>query len=383
MSRAARRPAAFAALLAALLLTRDPHTATTLAESLGQAEPVPSACRVIAEVTLDRKLVCPLQPVAVRFRLQATCPTDRAELRVDALRLVSPFPEGIIAYEPVPGDPALPDGGTTPEPWRFELSERVPALTVATLWVRPLHPGAFDIGAADVEIVDSEGRRATAKSTPVRLLVAEGCQAARRSMAFLPALYSPACAPSSTPMDYALVLDRSTSIGAAGLEAELAATEDFIDQLVDGRDRVALVAFDDQARVVAPLGSTIAQTRAALDVLGQRRPQPGTRLDRAIAAGLAALEAGRGAVGRRAVLVLISDGVHFGPGGTEAVLQAAEQARALGVRIATIAVGAVIDRRFMARITTAPGQSHVAADGAAMASAFRSLADDAAITCTN
>jgi len=251
-----------------------------------------------------------------------------------------------------------------------------------TLWVRPLHPGVFDIGAADVEIVDSEGGVARASAAPTRLLVAEGCQAGRLATVYLPALLSPSCAPSTTPTDFVLVLDRSTSIGDAGLSAELAATEGFIARLVPGRDRVAVVAFDDRARVVAPLGTSADGARAALAALGGRIPVPGTRLDRAIDAGLTALEADPGHGARRAILVLISDGVHFGPGGQEPVLRAAARAGALGVGIATIVVGAVTDRRLMARLA-APGLAHVAADGNGLATAFRDLADDTGTVCTN
>lgn len=385
MSRAARRPAALAALVAALVLAPElrPASLPAIGQTLPDPLPAPSECRVHVEVAVSPKLVCPHQPVAVRFRLRATCPAERAGLRIDALRLVSPLPAGIIAYEPLPEGPALPDGGTeAPEPWRFELSDEVPATTEATLWVRPLHPGAFDVGAADVEIVDSDGAVATAQAAPARLLVAEGCQAARPTTVYLPALLSPSCAASTTPTDFVLLLDRSTSIGAAGLAAALAATEGFIAQLVPGRDRVAVVAFDEEARVVAPLGASADGTRAALDALAGLRPVPGTRLDRAIDAGLGALadDPGRGA--RRAILVLISDGVHFGPGGGEPVLRAAARAGALGVGIATIVVGSVTDRRLMARLAT-PGLSHVAADGTGLATAFRDLADDTGTICTN
>lgn len=383
MSPAARRPAALAALVAALILAPALRRAPLPASAQGPVEPTPSACRVHVEVSLSPKLVCPHQPVAVSFRLQATCPAERAGLRVDALRLISPFPEGIIAYEPLPEGPALPDGGTeAPEPWRYELSDEVPSISEATLWVRPLHPGVFDIGAADVEIVDSEGGVATASVAPTRLLVAEGCRADRPATVYLPALLSPSCAPSSIPTDFVLALDRSTSIGDAGLAAELAATEGFLARLVPGRDRVAIVAFDEVARIVAPLGTPADGARAALAGLGGRMPVPGTRLDRAIDAGLAALadDPGRGA--RRAILVLISDGVHFGPGGQEPVLRAAARAGALGVGIATIVVGGVTDRRLMARLA-APGLAHVASDGNGLATAFRDLADDTGTVCTN
>lgn len=381
--RRAALPAVLAALVAVLVFTLQRHPDPVAADRAFQGDPPPSDCRVIVEVTLDPKLVCPLRPVAVRFRIQATCPAEQSALRIDALRLVSPFPEGIIAYEPNPGGPALPDSGTMPEPWRFELSDEVAPITNATLWVRPLHPGTYEVGAADVEIVDSEGRVATAKSTPARLLVAEGCEGARPRRVYLPALVSPTCAPSTMPTDFALVLDRSTSIGADGLAAELAAVEGFIDQLVPGRDRVTLVAFDEQAEIVTPLGPSFNQVRAALGALGQRQPLAGTRLDRAISSGITALGAEQYADGRRRILVLISDGVHFGPGGQEPVLRAADRARALGVRIATMVVGSVTDRRFMARITTAPELSYNAADGSTLASAFRNLADETGTVCTN
>jgi len=383
VSRAARRPALVAASIAALLLARalpPGPLATRATEGADQADPVPSACRVQAEVSISPKLVCPNQPVAVRFRVRTTCPTDRAELRVDALRLVAPYPEGIIAYEPDPGGPALPDGDDHPEPWRYEISDEVPPEALVTLWVRPLYPGAFDVGGAEVEIVDTDGRMARAASAPARLVVSEGCTAGRRSAVYLPTLLSPSCVPSTTPTDFALVLDRSSSIGAAGLAAELSATAGFIDQLVPGRDRAALVVFDERAELVAPLGTPPEAMRAALASLAQRPAAAGSRLDRAIEAGLDALGA---ASARRGLIVLISDGVHFGPGGTAPVLRAAERARDAGTRIATILVGSVTDRALMARITTAPGLSLVAHDGVGLASAFRDLADETGTICTN
>lgn len=204
-----------------------------------------------------------------------------------------------------------------------------------------------------------EGERARAH-------VAEPGAAADR--AFLPyVVRSPACRLDATYADVVLVLDRSTSmlraIEPSALtknDAAIRAARDFV-RLLDltpdaaGRsDQVALVGFNDRAWTELPLTDDEAAADAALGRLAATTAE-GTRLDLAFGGGEAALNAPSRRAANRAVVIVLTDGlpnrVPFGPGSAypgsrrqeDAVLQAADAAKARGVRLYTIGLGGPAD----------------------------------------
>jgi hypothetical protein len=137
------------------------------------------------------------------------------------------------------------------------------------------------------------------------------------------------------------------------LFAELLAAEALIDRLDPRTFRVGIVAFSDDARVVAPLGSRPAALRKAIDSLRRDfwRDLRGTNFGAALSVSLGELRpaaegtaAGAAAPpARDRTILLLSDGaptrpVH-GSRAQQASIEAAQDAALAGVRVYTFAIG--------------------------------------------
>ena len=117
------------------------------------------------------------------------------------------------------------------------------------------------------------------------------------------------------PMGLALVIDRSGSMSGSPLEAAKYAALQLQDQL-GVRDRRAIVTFDDEIDVLAPLGSTHPTTRAERDRLlaetaavRQLRSGGSTDLCDGWQTGTRLLEAGELAADSDLLTVVLSDGL--------------------------------------------------------------------------
>ena len=177
-------------------------------------------------------------------------------------------------------------------------------------------------------------------------------------------------------MDLVLVLDASESMGTpdgpAGERRIDLAVAAAADLLKDGvsltMDRVAVVTFNTDARIVAPLGSDAAALRSAL---GGINLAPGTRLD-------AGLRAAATALGDRrpealAAVILISDGRQ-----TEAqaeTLAAAATLRAAGTVLYTLGLGADVDRPLLEAVAGAPERYLPAPRAADLAEALKAASE--------
>ncbi len=195
--------------------------------------------------------------------------------------------------------------------------------------------------------------------------------------------------------DVALVLDMSTSMlrqtstGRRKYEAAIAAAALFVDMLdlqgnrFGDRDQVAVASFNDDAWLECGLTSDRATIMGALS-RASRRIAEGTRLDRALQRGQAALE-GRGRRGdNQPVLILLTDGlpnrVPFPPGSNQeaTVLAVADEAKAKGTTIFTIGVGTEDDigafRWLLENIASMPEQYYYDPDGEDLARIYRLIA---------
>jgi hypothetical protein len=147
---------------------------------------------------------------------------------------------------------------------------------------------------------------------------------------------------------------RAADLDDSVLMAELTAARALLDRLDLTRDRVALVAFSDEARLLAPLGSSRAQLDVALDGLarGVDGWLRGTNFGDAIAVAQRALgddpealargETG-GLPGRRRAILFLSDGEPTLPAGRDMprqhALWSAGAAAAAGIQIHAFALG--------------------------------------------
>jgi hypothetical protein len=135
------------------------------------------------------------------------------------------------------------------------------------------------------------------------------------------------------------------------LMAELAAARGLLDRIDLRRDRVALVAFSDRARILAPLGTPREGLEAALDDLGDSFEHwlRGTNFGDAIGAAQRALGAENGPVddGRQRSILFLSDGAPtlppFDDLARQHALWAANAAAAAGIRIHAFALGVPAD----------------------------------------
>jgi Mg-chelatase subunit ChlD len=162
------------------------------------------------------------------------------------------------------------------------------------------------------------------------------------------------------PVDVALVLDLSSSMAGDKLAAAVTAATRFIGLLHLPRDRVALVAFNSQARLVQPLTGDAGALRGAL---GGLATAAGTDIAAGLAVGADALG---GTLGNQPVLILLTDGRE--DAGERRAAATAAGIRSRGVLIFTIGLGSDADAELLraiagdpARYLASPGEADLAA----------------------
>jgi hypothetical protein len=134
----------------------------------------------------------------------------------------------------------------------------------------------------------------------------------------------------------------SNDAGDTILAAELLATRRLVERMRPGRTRIGLLSFSSECRIEAPLGSDAAHLDRALGALDEGFGSGMTNMARALTVATEALVVARpqGQRRRQSILIL-SDGYPTSPEGraVEATYEAAAEARALGVRIYSFALG--------------------------------------------
>ena len=154
-----------------------------------------------------------------------------------------------------------------------------------------------------------------------------------------------------TPIDLALVLDRSGSMNGEPLTAAKMAAHDAVDLLEDG-DRIAIVVYDGDVEVLVP--TTVVDDRAALH----------DRIERIVCGGSTALHAGwvEGAEqlvdlldpSRTARVVLLTDGqANVGKVDPEQIAADVARMAAHGVATSAIGLGRHFNEDLLARVTEA------------------------------
>jgi len=172
---------------------------------------------------------------------------------------------------------------------------------------------------------------------------------------YLPLALRSYCRPGLLSVDVALVLDTSSSMTGAKLEAAKAAARAFVNRLDLPDDRAAVIGFNRTATLAAPLGRDVATLLSAIDGLTIVR---GTVIDAGLRLAVAELTGERARSGSNRVIVLLTDGVNnAGPG---PVLRAAEAAAAAGLVVYTVALGDDADRDLMRTVAGDPARAYVA-----------------------
>jgi von Willebrand factor type A domain/Bacterial TSP3 repeat/RTX calcium-binding nonapeptide repeat (4 copies) len=170
-----------------------------------------------------------------------------------------------------------------------------------------------------------------------------------------------------TPVDAALVLDESGSMGwndPSGLRRDAAKT--FVDALLAG-DRAAAIGFDTGYRVLQPLTDDLPAVKSALDRITIRG---GTSITAAVTGGLNELDA-NGVAGDQRIVVVLTDGE--GPYNTSLT----QRAIASHTTIYTVGLGSSVDEALLGSIATATGGKFFqVVDAAGLAGAFERVGGD-------
>lgn len=192
---------------------------------------------------------------------------------------------------------------------------------------------------------------------------------------FLPLLLRELPVPRRKPIDFVLVLDTSSSMAGAKLDAAKAAVWYFLDgvDLSSVRDglpltRVAMVGFDGTARTYLPLmndGLRLRVGAAGLET-GQ-----GTRIDLGLAEARAILEA-RTETGRDGAVILLTDGRHSGA--PEAPEPVAHALRLAGTQLVFVGLGQDVDAAALQRWAGDPAAVHLAPGPQDLAAIYGRLA---------
>lgn len=146
-------------------------------------------------------------------------------------------------------------------------------------------------------------------------------------------------------MDMSSSMSRSTPEGTSKAEAAVRAAQDLVDLVAksDAAARLAIVGFNDQAWIEAPLGSAAA-ARAGLGRLAAQVTE-GTRLDLALSTAFSVVAGRASGENRRAAVVLLTDGLpnHVPPaedGSVETtILRMASQLKTTGAAVYTVGFG--------------------------------------------
>jgi Mg-chelatase subunit ChlD len=228
----------------------------------------------------------------------------------------------------------------------------------ATWWIRSSEPGNYFIGEhAEVQLEDERGNLSATTLDATSLSVGATCVRPNTARLFLPILVQPRCQASDVPADIVLLLDQSSSLQPHDLE------------------QTGQRAFDQDARVLAPLGSSRTAVEQAL---GRLRLTPGTRIEVALQAAVGELTGGRSLPGRRRTIALISDGVNTSPHGDEPVVTWGGLTRAKGITIVTVAIGDRPNHALLDALADRPELALTAATSGDLDSAYRAVADVAA-----
>jgi uncharacterized protein YegL len=236
-------------------------------------------------------------------------------------------------------DEALPTPTPTSTASNTPTSTRVPTRTpqMPTLTASPSPTGGL-------ETATSTATRQPPTPTPDQRL--------SRNV-YLPVVYQPQCPAPLPNAEVVLLMDTSSSMGRRAapngptkLEAARSAAGQFVERLNLPEDKVAVIGFDSQPRL---LQSLTGDRSTALRALGQLQVGAGTRLNLALDAARLELTSPRSSQNNRRAILLLSDG-GLGTTRRDEVLDAAARARDQRILIFALAYGQDADMSLLGSI---------------------------------
>jgi Mg-chelatase subunit ChlD/sugar lactone lactonase YvrE len=161
------------------------------------------------------------------------------------------------------------------------------------------------------------------------------------------------CPQLTPPSDVVLVIDYSGSMIGAKMDAARQAGLDFVDGMSLGRDRVAVVGFNQEAILLAPLTDDAILAREAISGLVAGG---GTDIAAGVDEARIELTGARRRLSAASVVILLTDGGSDVP----AALRAADQLRLEGARLFTIGFGAGANAPLLSQMASSPDDYYFA-----------------------
>lgn len=175
------------------------------------------------------------------------------------------------------------------------------------------------------------------------------------------------CPQETSPSDVVLVIDYSGSMIGDKMDAAKQAGLEFVDRMSLGRDRVAVVGFNQEALLLAPLSEDATLAR---DAIGGLVAGGGTNIAAGVDEARIELTGPRRRLGAASVVILLTDGGSDVP----AALRAADQLRLEGARLFTIGFGAGANAPLLSQMASAPDDYYFAPAADELARIYREIA---------
>jgi uncharacterized protein (DUF58 family) len=163
------------------------------------------------------------------------------------------------------------------------------------------------------------------------------------------------CRPGARHADVVLVLDASSSMAGAKLEAARSAAVAFARAVELPADQVAIVGFNSGGWLAEGLTGDLAAVERAVAGLAMVQ---GTRIDLGLRVALDELAGPRRKPANNPVLILLTDGIQQGD--LQAPLDLADQARAKGITLYAVGLGADVDTAYLLRLALDPAHYRAA-----------------------
>lgn len=186
------------------------------------------------------------------------------------------------------------------------------------------------------------------------------------------------CVPEEQTIDVALVIDTSVSMQdptQAGGQAKIAAAVEAGIEIVDllkPSDQATIVGFNAQSHLASMLSGDKEQLKAALRGL-PGTSAAGTAIDSGLRAATAELASGRHRPENTQSIILVTDGEQSG-GNNQPVVEAAAAAKALGITIVTVGLGAEIDEPLLRQVANDPALFYRAPNAEDLLRIYREVA---------
>ncbi|HQZ71597.1 MAG TPA: VWA domain-containing protein, partial [Anaerolineae bacterium] len=166
--------------------------------------------------------------------------------------------------------------------------------------------------------------------------------------------------------------DPTQAGGQRKIDAAVAAALEIIN-LLKPTDQAAVISFNGTAELVSMLTSDKAALSAAVNSLPAKQAG-GTRIDLGLATGAAELDSVRHLPANTRAILLVTDGEQLDNGGPQAVLDAANAAKAAGIKVLTVGLGQDVNAAVLRAAASDPSLFFTAPKAEDLAQLYREVA---------